>query len=189
MCGYEISLFARPDTWCTLFDPDTSALLELRNDIKYSRVYGPFGANINEKMACALFTALFHDIDSALRDSPNAISTFRFGHAETIMFVSTLLNLEQVLGTENSPITGTMPFSLARHRGFKTSVIAPFSTNLGIELYKDQHAQPFFRLVLNERTIRLPECTDELCSLDVLRKKLGDNIGCDFKSICRITPQ
>ncbi|KAJ2097335.1 hypothetical protein GGI09_003890 [Coemansia sp. S100] len=189
MCGYEVALFAQPDTWCTLFDPDTSALMELRNDIKYSRVYGPFGANINKKMACALFTAILNDIDSALRDIPNAISIFRFGHAETIMFVSTLLNLEQVLGTENSPITGAMSFSFARHRGFKTSVIAPFSTNLGIELYKDQHAQPFFRLLLNERAIRLPECADEFCSLDVLRTKLGDNIGCDFNSICRKTPQ
>ncbi|KAJ2812826.1 hypothetical protein H4S07_001116 [Coemansia furcata] len=188
MCGYEVSLFAQPDTWCTLFDPDTSALMELRNDIKYSRVYGPFGPSINKKMACALFSAIFRDIDSALRDPPRAISTFRFGHAETLMFVSTLLGLEQVLGTENSPIIGAMPPSLAQHRGFKTSVIAPFSTNFGIELYKDQHAQPFFRLLLNERAIRLKECADEFCPLDVLRNKLGDSIGCDFASVCRITP-
>ncbi|KAJ2792893.1 hypothetical protein GGI18_000014 [Coemansia linderi] len=187
MCGYEVSLFAQSGTWCTLFDPDTSALMELRNDIKYSRVYGPFGANINRKLACALFTAIFQDIDSALRDPPKAVSTFRFGHAETIMFVSTLLRLEDVLGTDNSPITGSMPFSRAQHRGFKTSVIAPFSTNLGIELYRDQRDQPFFRMLLNEQSVRLPECHDEFCSLGVLRNKLSDAIGCDFESVCRIS--
>ncbi|KAJ2486948.1 hypothetical protein IWW37_005430 [Coemansia sp. RSA 2050] len=186
-CGFEVSLFAQSGTWCSLFDPDTSALMELRNDIKYSRVYGPFGANINRKMACALFTTIFKDIDSALRDPPKAVSTFRFGHAETVMFVSTLLRLENVLGTDNSPITGSMPFSRAQHRGFKTSIVSPFSTNLGIELYKDQRAQPFFRLVFNEQAIRLPECHDEFCSLDVLRSKLGDTIECDFESICRIS--
>ncbi|KAJ2745080.1 hypothetical protein GGI20_002454 [Coemansia sp. BCRC 34301] len=180
MCGYEVSLFALPNTWCSLFDSDTAALMELRNDIKYSRVYGPFGAIINRKMACALFTTIFQYIDSALHSPQSAVSTFWFGHAETVMFVSTLLNLEQALGSENMPIAGAMSPAQARHRGFKTSVIAPFSTNLGIELYKDQHAQPLFRLLLNEHVVRLPECANEICSLDILRNKLGDAIGCDY---------
>ncbi|KAJ2336292.1 hypothetical protein GGI00_000916 [Coemansia sp. RSA 2681] len=187
MCGYEVSLFARLDTWCSLFDPDTAALMELRNDIKYSRVYGPFGADINRRMACALFTAIFQDIDSALRSASSATSTFRFGHAETVMFVSTLLNLEQALGSDNSPITGAMPLARAQHRGFKTSIVAPFSTNLGIELYRDRRAQPFFRILLNEQAVRLPECADAFCSLDVLRNKLGDAIGCDFDRVCNVT--
>ncbi|KAJ2488127.1 hypothetical protein EV174_000089 [Coemansia sp. RSA 2320] len=138
LCGYDLSLFAETNSWCTLFDPDTAALLELRNDIKYSRIYGPYGATTNKKMACSLLTEVFAEMDQALQNQSSAVSTFRFGHAETIMFVSTLLGLEQALGSYNSPIAGAMSPVVALRRGFKTTAIAPFASNLGIELYKDQ---------------------------------------------------
>ncbi|KAJ2343547.1 hypothetical protein GGF43_005670, partial [Coemansia sp. RSA 2618] len=37
LCGYDLSLYNEHAHWCTLFDQQTSALLELYSDIMYSR--------------------------------------------------------------------------------------------------------------------------------------------------------
>ncbi|KAJ2721384.1 hypothetical protein GGI07_003995 [Coemansia sp. Benny D115] len=186
LCGYDQSLFANPHHWCTLFDPELTSLLELRNDIRYSHVYGPYGHQINKNIACALFTQIIHDIDQAERDPSNAVSTLRFAHAETIMFISTLLELENVLGSGNVPITGNMSLSDAAARGFKSTELVPFSSNMDIEVYEDGSSQLLFRLLLNERPIRLPGCLDDICHMDVLRKRLQGKIGCDFANICKL---
>ncbi|KAJ1666241.1 hypothetical protein EV178_002482 [Coemansia sp. RSA 1646] len=136
LCGYDLSIYQDDSRWCTLLDHTMSEYLELRRDIAYSRLYGPYGANINKKIACVLLTDILKDIDSAMANPTTAVSTFRFGHAETMSFVSTLLKLEDTLGKDNAPITGNMSLSDAVDRGFKTTVIAPFSTNLVIELYR-----------------------------------------------------
>ncbi|KAJ1771419.1 hypothetical protein LPJ74_002352 [Coemansia sp. RSA 1843] len=151
LCGYDLSIYQDDSRWCTLLDHTMSEYLELRRDIAYSRLYGPYGANINKKIACVLLTDILKDIDSAMANPTTAVSTFRFGHAETMSFVSTLLKLEDTLGKDNAPITGNMSLSDAVDRGFKTTVIAPFSTNLVIELYRGRRRTGFFRLLLNER--------------------------------------
>ncbi|KAJ2166118.1 hypothetical protein IW145_002308 [Coemansia sp. RSA 521] len=186
LCGYDVSLYNEHSHWCTLFDERTSALLELRSDIRYSRVYGPYGALINQHIACSLFSTIVKDIDQALRNPSTASSMFRFGHAETLMFVSNLLGLDQALGLTAPPITGNMTFEQSLHRGFRTTALVPFSSNLGIELYVDQTSQAFFRLLLNERVVRLPGCTSDVCPLGVLRSKLADDVGCAYADICQV---
>ncbi|KAJ2315070.1 hypothetical protein H4S02_000245 [Coemansia sp. RSA 2611] len=186
ICGYDMALYDEHTHWCTLFDQPTAALLELRSDIKYSREYGSQGAEINGHMACALFTSIVNDIDSALRDPSTAVSTFGFGHAETLMFVNNLLGLDQALGQTAVPISGNMTLEQGLRRGFRTTKLVPFSSNLGIELYRDQDSQAFFRLLLNERVVRLPGCAEDLCPLGVLRSKLAGDIGCPFTDMCQL---
>ncbi|KAJ2391357.1 hypothetical protein GGI23_005432, partial [Coemansia sp. RSA 2559] len=136
LCGYDLSLYQNDSRWCTLLDQIMSEYLELRRDIEFSRVYGPYGAEINKRIACVLFTDILADIDSAMANPDSATSTFRFGHAETISLVSTLLQLEDTLGKDNAPITGNMTLPDALDRGFRTTVLVPFSANLVIELYR-----------------------------------------------------
>ncbi|KAI8319707.1 phosphoglycerate mutase-like protein [Martensiomyces pterosporus] len=184
LCGYDMSLFVEHGHWCTLLSPHIASLLELRADIRYSRVFGPDGAEINRKMACSLFTQMFDSIDQVLKHSGMAMPVFRFGHAETIMFASTLLGLENALGNGSAPITGNMPLKEALLRGFRTSVLAPFSSNLALEIYQDRYSQAYFRLLINENSIRLPLCPDSICPLRILREMLSDDIGCTFASMC-----
>ncbi|KAI9505448.1 histidine phosphatase superfamily [Coemansia spiralis] len=188
LCAYDISLYQEPNYWCTLFDSTTADYLELRKDIYYSRMYGPYGANINKRMACALMTDMLRDIDLATTaaDSRRAVSTFRFGHAETVMFVSALLRLEDTLGSVNTPIVGNMTLADARQRGFKTTMLAPFSANLILELYRHGQQTYYFRLLLNEQPIRLSVCDDDICQLDILRNELAAHVGCNFNQICKV---
>ncbi|KAJ2450432.1 hypothetical protein EV183_004308 [Coemansia sp. RSA 2336] len=138
MCGYDMSLFRQPSHWCSLFDYKTAALLELRGDLAYSRKYGPDGSQINSHLACALFSEIINGMDAALRNPDSAVSVFRFAHAETIMFASNMLGLDKTLGSHTKPVTGNMTYEEMLHRGFKTSTLVPFSSNLGLELYVDQ---------------------------------------------------
>ncbi|KAJ1805338.1 hypothetical protein LPJ56_006557 [Coemansia sp. RSA 2599] len=184
LCGYDMSLFDEAGHWCSLLDTHTLSLLELRSDIKYSRVYGPYGPSLNRRMACALFTQIGREIERALADPENAVSTFRFAHAETVMFISTLLELESALGNGRLAIAGNMTQEQAQARGFKTSRLAPFSANIGIEIYRDQDSQAVFSLLLNEAPVLLPGCKDALCPVDVLRSNLAGKIGCDFEKEC-----
>ncbi|KAJ1801477.1 hypothetical protein LPJ59_000238 [Coemansia sp. RSA 2399] len=186
LCGYDLSLYQNDGRWCTLLDQTMSEYFELRRDIEYSRVYGPYGAEVNKRMACVLFTDILADIDSAMANPDSATSTFRFGHAETMSFVSTLLQLEDTLGKVNTPITGNMSLSDALDRGFRTTVLAPFSTNLVIELYRLGRSTGYVRFLLNERVIRLSKCSHDICPLYVLRQMLAAHIGCNFKEICQL---
>ncbi|KAJ1863028.1 hypothetical protein LPJ78_004301 [Coemansia sp. RSA 989] len=186
MCGYDMSLLHQPLHWCSLFDYKTAELLELRGDLTYSRKYGPDGSQINSHLACALFSEIINDIDTALRSTDSAVSVFRFAHAETIMFASNLLGLDQMLGSYTKPVTGNMTYEQILHRGFRTSTLVPFSSNLGLELYMDQNAQPFFRLLLNGCAIRMPGCSKDVCPLGVLRSKLATDIGCIYNTMCQL---
>ncbi|PIA13210.1 phosphoglycerate mutase-like protein [Coemansia reversa NRRL 1564] len=186
LCGYDVSLYDNHRHWCSLFNKRIAALLELRGDIKYSRVYGLYSGNINKHIACSLFTEIMWEVDRAIRGPSSAVSIFRFGHAETIMFINNILKLDRALGSVESPIAGNMSFEDILRRGFRTSKLIPFSSNLGIELYKGSGSQFFFRLLLNERAIRLPECAEDLCQLSVLRKLLATDIGCDYNQMCRV---
>ncbi|KAJ2799471.1 hypothetical protein H4R20_004426 [Coemansia guatemalensis] len=185
MCGYDMSLYGEHNHWCSLFNERIAALLELRGDIRYSRVYGSNGANINNHIACSLFTEIMWEAERALRDTNRAVSIFRFGHAETIMFVSNLLKLDQTLGSVEPPIAGNMSFDDSLRRGFRSSKLIPFSSNLGIELYKGPSAQGFFRLLLNERVVRLPGCHKDTCPLSDLRRLLATDVGCDYSQMCQ----
>ncbi|KAJ2558723.1 hypothetical protein EV175_000663 [Coemansia sp. RSA 1933] len=187
LCGYDLSLYHRDDRWCSLLDPIMSEYLELRRDIGFSRIFGPYGADINKKLACVLFSETLADIDSALANPATAVSTFRFGHAETMVFVSTLLQLENTLGKNNTPITGNMLLTDALDRGFRTTVLAPFATNLVIELYSHgrRSGEGYFRLMLNERVVRLDGCSHDICPVHVLRQKVAAHIGCNFNEMCQ----
>ncbi|KAJ2771329.1 hypothetical protein IWQ56_001828 [Coemansia nantahalensis] len=186
LCGYEQALYGESGHWCTLLDRDAAVLMELRNDIEYTHTYGRYGPDVNRHIACALMTSVAQDIDSALASPATATSVFRFGHAETIMFVTALLGADSALGAVDPPITGSMALEDAERRGFKSSVVIPFSSNWGIELYRDRHARAFFRLLLNERPVRLPGCADELCPLQVLRAAIASDAGCDYAAVCRL---
>ncbi|KAJ2777451.1 hypothetical protein H4R18_005152 [Coemansia javaensis] len=187
LCGYEMSLYGRGDRWCTLLDERTAALAELRNDIEYTRVYGPYGDDINRHIACALVTDVARDVDAALSaPAGRAASVFRFGHSETIMFASALLRADRALGAAQPPVAGNMSYADSLRRGFRSTAISPFSANWGLEVYKDRrHARPFFRLLLNERPVRLPACPDALCPLSVLRSIISADVGCNYTQMCR----
>ncbi|KAJ1733081.1 hypothetical protein LPJ61_001727 [Coemansia biformis] len=185
LCGYNMALYGKDTHWCTLLDRQTTELMELRNDIEYTRIYGRYGGELNRHVACSLATSVFQDIDSALRDPAAATSVFRFGHAETLLFLTTLLGADRALGAVDPPITGGMGAKDSKRRGFKSSVLIPFSSNWGLELYRDQHAQAYFRLLLNERPVRLPGCDDVLCPLPVLRGMLGADLGCNYAELCK----
>ncbi|KAJ1948204.1 hypothetical protein FBU59_001702 [Linderina macrospora] len=183
LCGYDLALYDDANRWCSLVDHQMSFWLELRNDIRYSRVYGPDGADINKHIACSLVTELFNELDM----HRNITGSFRFAHAETIMFLSTLMHLERSLGTTSQPITGNMGLEAAQKRGFRTSSLVPFAANIIFELYQGSGNQLLVRVLVNEQPIRLAQCHgSDFCPLDKLRKALGSDVGCRFEGVCSL---
>lgn len=184
LCGYDLALYGEENHWCTVLDPGMSKWMELRNDIRYSRVYGSYGPEINQKMACSLFADIWQHMERAVKDKDGAPPIFRFGHSETIMFVNTLVGLDSELGSTSEPISGRMSKIAMGRRGFKSTKLIPFSSNLVFEIYRSKTGgEGFFRLLLNEQPIRYPGCSHEICPISVLQESFT---VCDFYSMCKV---
>ncbi|ORX65957.1 phosphoglycerate mutase-like protein [Linderina pennispora] len=182
LCGYDLALYGNHGKWCSLIDEPMSFWLELRNDIKYSRVYGPDGADINRHIACSLVSEILDELEHG-----SALAIFKFGHAETVMFLSTLMHLDSALGSSDMAVTGAMSLSQARARGFQTSLLVPFSANIIFELYQDLSHRLLVRMLVNEQPIRLQQCGGSyLCPLSTLHTAFGNDVGCELAKVCSV---
>ena len=130
---------------------------------------------------------------------------FRFGHAETIMPLLSLLSLYR----DSEPPT-QHNFHSQQNRQFRASRISPFAANIGFILYEceaddsSNHRSADktsasdskwptliekFMLVLkvNERTTRFPFCQHHLCAYSEIKQHLHRYVStCDFKELCRV---
>ncbi|KAJ1915010.1 hypothetical protein H4219_004532 [Mycoemilia scoparia] len=115
-CGFQYANTQEAGQFCSLLDDYDRMLLEYRDEIKYTHKYGVSGPEINKDMACQLFSNIVNELESRIetdikdsielennnnrkladRDSNGIKSNrrrgvFRFGHSETIFFLSNIL--------------------------------------------------------------------------------------------------
>ncbi|KAJ1672820.1 hypothetical protein EV182_006432, partial [Spiromyces aspiralis] len=102
-CGFEYAITGEAARLCSVLTDDDRLLLEYRSDIKYSYKYSNAGAEINSYLGCDLLASMLGqieeriqlDLDPTISDGKtDKIATrgvFRFGHSETIYFLSNIL--------------------------------------------------------------------------------------------------
>ncbi|KAF8976462.1 PHOsphatase [Entomortierella lignicola] len=231
ICGFEVSFHDNDQTWCQLLQQSASHLpnrlesaksdflnLEISNDLGEYYNYGP-GIPFNKHLGCELATSLSNGIESALDfelpmssskrngdfedDLHNFRGIFKFGHAETIMFLSSFLGLYDRNGI---PLRGDMTPEQYAQREFRTSKITPFSANIAFEVYRpklntshrkkriEHYEDPqeshipmgLVRLLVNEEPTIIPGCgSDYFCEWSILKEILHrSGSGCNFDSCC-----
>ncbi|CAJ0829011.1 9829_t:CDS:2 [Entrophospora sp. SA101] len=144
ICGYDISLFDRSgkninngdgdgngSRWCNLLRNDDVLSLEYFNDIGYYFLYS-YGNQLNTRLACRFFTGLVNEVENLAFNKSKTKAVLRFAHAETILFIITMLDLYKDGFSLNFNLTSDQ-VSL---RKFKTSKIAPFGSNIYFEIYQ-----------------------------------------------------
>ncbi|CAO3563190.1 unnamed protein product [Mortierella alpina] len=199
--------------------------LEISSDLSKYYTYGP-GVPFNRHLGCKLATSLLESMELALapdvdhstgrktssgdedeEDDEVASKLFRgqfkFGHSETIMFLSSFLGLYNKKGVR---MTATMTPEQYEEREFKTSDLSPFAANMAFEVFRPKAAksrpkkwrlsnenespsppiQGKVRMLVNEEPMILPGCETEFCDW-TLFKSILEKAGarCDFETCCK----
>ncbi|KAK9674679.1 hypothetical protein K7432_017014, partial [Basidiobolus ranarum] len=90
LCGFEVSIHHRILTWCDVLKKEEILEMELLGDFVSYYKYS-YGLAMNSRMACALVTTLVNNVEDFARGVSSTRAYFKFGHAETILFLTTLL--------------------------------------------------------------------------------------------------
>ncbi|KAF0344406.1 phosphoglycerate mutase-like protein [Gigaspora margarita] len=115
-CSFAVSFSNEYDTWCSLLEKDDFLKLEYFSDMGdfYSYAYG---YQLNTKLACQFFSSFVESVESYLNGQSQVKSTLKFAHAETIIFLTTMLGLYE----DDYPLAAdTSPQQIAS-RKFRTS--------------------------------------------------------------------
>lgn len=198
-CSFEVAVFNREDTWCTLFDQDDFDVLEYLYDLKHfwKRAYG---YQINYRMSCILLsdivknileaTQVEHTKETSMQEKNpiGKLGVFRFAHAETLQPLYALLGLfkDKELRADN--------FATQRSRKYRTSHVVPFGANMAFILYSCNNSESKnslrdfqVQVYVSEKLIPLP-CGDEIsCPLEDFLKLYSEHTDyCDLSEICKI---
>ncbi|CAG8496448.1 4615_t:CDS:2, partial [Dentiscutata erythropus] len=189
-CSFAVSFSNKYDTWCSLLEKDDFLQLEYLLDLGYYYSYS-YGYQLNTKLACRFFTSFVESVESYLTGRSQVKSTLKFAHAETIMFLATMLGLYE----DNYPLTADTSPQQISSRKFRTSELAPFTANIYFEIYNCStryDTDPTFgttliQLMVNEKPTVIPKCIHIYCPWNIFKQILSDAINCDFDNMCKLT--
>lgn len=107
---------------------------------------------------------------------------FQFGHSGTLIRLMTSLGLFK----DPMPLLA-INRDILKNRLFRTSNILSYSSNLAFVVYACGDVDKTYRLRLdvNEKTIRIPGCDNDLCLYDQVRRNYEHLIDrCNLYEIC-----
>ncbi|XP_078079711.1 multiple inositol polyphosphate phosphatase 1b isoform X2 [Mustelus asterias] len=160
LCTYEFILKGIVSPWCDLLDKEDVEVLEYLGDLKqyWKRSYG---YKINGLSSYKLFQDLFQYMDQTIEESERNQSishtaVLRFGHAETLLPVLTLMGYFK----DDRPLLANN-FEEQKNRKFRSGRISPFAANLVLVLYQCSGARSLgekykLQLFLNEKPLPFP---------------------------------
>ncbi|XP_067908618.1 multiple inositol polyphosphate phosphatase 1b isoform X2 [Heterodontus francisci] len=160
LCTYEFILKGIVSPWCDLLDEEDVEVLEYLGDLKqyWKRSYG---YKINGLSSYKLFQDIFQYMDQTIEENERNQSishtvVLRFGHAETLLPVLTLMGYFK----DEYPLLANN-FEEQKNRKFKSGRISPFAANLILVLYQCNKAQGLeekykLQLFLNEKPLPFP---------------------------------
>eukprot|EP00123_Amoebidium_parasiticum_P011842 comp20932_c0_seq1/m.27957 comp20932_c0_seq1/g.27957 ORF comp20932_c0_seq1/g.27957 comp20932_c0_seq1/m.27957 type:complete len:500 (-) comp20932_c0_seq1:33-1532(-) len=183
-CNYDTVHDRKTSPWCELIGEQGLRIMEYHDDLKQWWKKG-YGHDTNYKMACTLLSDMFSRIDAKFAGTSELRSFIRFGHAETIMPLVTLLGLFK----DDFVFEANTPYETFSKRNWRSSYISPFSANVWFAFYKCDEGEPLVRLLINEKEYTIPGCTNVYCPLSQVRKILhASNAECNFDELCDVTP-
>ncbi|KAG0352558.1 PHOsphatase [Podila minutissima] len=230
LCGFEISIYDEDQTWCRLLRPSVLnpslkkvddrehfLNLEILDDLDDFYTHGP-GVPFNRHLGCVFATTLLDSIKMVLEDKTGGLQkrgddedpelphhgVFKFGHSETIMFVSSFLGLYHQQGI---PLTANMTAEQFARREFRASTFAPFASNMVFEVFQpkkrtaglkrrvdapsggsaDAESKALVRMLVNEKPFQVPGCAAMFCDWPTFKTVLetaGAGKNCDFDGCC-----
>ncbi|KAL6079656.1 Multiple inositol polyphosphate phosphatase 1 [Balamuthia mandrillaris] len=188
-CVFEVSVQNLTDQFCTLFDEELTAIMDYRDDLKQYWLKS-YGYPLNYEMACPLMQDMVDAFDKAI--AYNGAAEFapkadlRFAHAETVIPFLSLLGFYK----ESEPPMADSSEAFKQTRQWRSSVLAPFASNVAIVLYKCSGGQTYKVKVLhNEQEMQVPSCSGSIyCDYEefkaIYQKPLTQ---CDFDLMCGIS--
>ncbi|XP_048407028.1 multiple inositol polyphosphate phosphatase 1b isoform X1 [Stegostoma tigrinum] len=190
LCIYEFILKGIVSPWCDVFEKEDVEILEYLGDLKqyWKRSYG---YKINGLSSYKLFQDLFQYMDQTIEESERNQSishtaVVRFGHAETLLPVLTLMGYFK----DDNPLLANN-FEAQKGRKFRSGWISPFAANLVLVLYSCSGARGLgdkykLQLFLNEKPLPFPhsgnlvtDYEDVKYSYEHLTESLKFNNVCD----------
>ncbi|KAF9186545.1 PHOsphatase [Haplosporangium sp. Z 767] len=211
MCGFEVSLYDDVSTWCQLLlqtenggqrkgnGKDELALdnfvkFEILSDLEDYYTYG-LGVPFNGFLGCKLGTSLLNSVELALTKDITAEGDgeeffrghFKFGHSETVMFLSSFLGLYDQDGTA---LTADMTAEQLAKREFRSSLFSQFASNIAFEVFRAKESSSsepkgLIRLLVNEKPVLIPGCNTMFCEWSDFKTVITKaGAGCDFESCC-----
>lgn len=189
LCTYEFILKGIVSPWCDLFDKKDAEVLEYLGDLKqyWKRSYG---YKINGLSSHKLFQNIFQYMDQTIEENERnqTIShpaVLRFGHAETLLPVLTLMGYFQ----DERPLLASN-FEEQRNRKFRSGRISPLAANLILVLYQCHEAQSLgekykLQLFLNERPLPFPQSGKLVSDYDEVKNHYQHLIDTlKFSNVC-----
>ncbi|XP_071168730.1 multiple inositol polyphosphate phosphatase 1-like isoform X1 [Mytilus edulis] len=185
ICAFELGMFEKSN-WCQFFDMEDLLIIDYLIDIRNYWEMG-YGYNINWQTSCAYTSRLFkmfRNVVNGKRHNEIYPEPFviQFGHTDTIIPLYTafgLFNNSQKLLADN--------YLMNKNRTFRTSLIGPFSANLGFGLYKCDTTMAYvIRLFVNEEPVVIPACGQTSCLFSEFETYYHHLANCNVKQICEI---
>lgn len=103
-----------------------------------------------------------------------------FGHAETVLPIVTAFGL-----SNNSKPLLADNYHLNKDRKYKESLIAPFSANIAIALYRCSVSNDHvIKIFLNEAEVTIPACGQNICTYSDFKSFYNSLANCNFDKIC-----
>lgn len=163
LCAYEASLDEVEDRFCSVFTEPELEAYEYHRDLAFywSRSHGN---QLGKSIAAKLLGDILDNFDSLLevggmRAGEPEVAHFMFGHAETIVPLLSLMGLYD----EGIEWRHDTPRDVWIERKFKSRDITPFSSNVGLLLYRCGE-EYFVRALHNEVEVNIPGCNAPLCT-------------------------
>ncbi|XP_055948906.1 multiple inositol polyphosphate phosphatase 1-like isoform X2 [Argiope bruennichi] len=172
--GYALN---NSDAWCSVFSKDDLRVLEFNDDIDdyYKDAYGN---DVNYKQACPIARYIFNLFKSGENSNDTKV-VLHFSHAGAIKKVYAMFGLFR----DELPLTADA-FCSEQTRKWRSSLIAPFNTNIELVLYQcgEEYKVATFH---NEKPVKVNGCDDEFCSFNKFSATYEPmSKACNVSKIC-----
>ncbi|EDO48475.1 predicted protein [Nematostella vectensis] len=181
-CTFEVAVYNRSDSWCSVFRPSDLDVLEYFYDLKHYWKRG-YGYKITYEISCVLLKNIINTIKTAvLSDNKNGpIGNFMFAHAETIQPLNALLGLFK----DVMPLRADN-YHRHKNRKYRASQISPFGANIAFTVYNCSGLYQI-QVLSNEKIVSLPCCEGPRCPLQRFFDCFSEVYNmCDLKALCEL---
>lgn len=175
-CAFETSFYRSHSNWCDLLTDNDILALEYTDDLAHYYKYS-YGSDINQWVASALMEKLMHTLGDA--NAPKM--SFQFGHSQTVLFLQTLLGLNR----DAFKLRADTPIEHIQQREFKTSQMSSFAANIGFEMH-NCNGSLYIRTLLSEKEVKLPRCSQSICSFDTFKAWMNEKLERGYNAICNV---
>eukprot|EP01134_Creolimax_fragrantissima_P007601 CFRG7601T1 len=185
-CSYDTYFEGTLSPWCKFLGEDGLQVLEYHDDLKQWWVKS-YGHVINYRIACPLLHSIVDQLERAWeahQTSKQVQASIRFGHAETMQPLISLLGLFN----DTYGLYANSTYETLLSRKYRSSLIVPYAANVFFSLLNCE-GTPFVKMYVNEVDTRIPGCVlssdTKGCSLAAFKQAFSTILSeCDFESMC-----